>query len=101
MSRTTTKEENLTTVLITGASSGIGRVTALRLAKRQYFVIGTGRSNTRLQKLSRDAEKIGLDIETIQMDLDSIESIDNAFKSSLLTRSRVDVLINNAGFGMW
>ena len=59
MSHTTTKEENLTTVLITGASSGIGRVTALRLAKRQYFVIGTGRSDTRLQKLSRDAEPDG------------------------------------------
>ncbi len=101
MSRTTTKEENLTTVLITGASSGIGKVTALRLAKKRYFVIGTGRSRTRLQKLSRDAEKIGLNIETIQIDFNSIESIDNAFKSSLLTKSRVDVLINNAGFGMW
>ena len=101
MSQTTTKEKNLTTVLITGASSGIGRVTALRLARKRYCVIGTGRSYTRLQKLSRDAENIGLDIETIQIDLDSIESIESAFKSSLLAKNRVDVLINNAGFGMW
>ncbi|SVA42419.1 uncharacterized protein METZ01_LOCUS95273 [marine metagenome] len=91
----------MTTVLITGASSGIGRVTALRLAKKRYRVIGTGRSSTRLQKLSQDAEKIGLNIETIQIDLNSFKSTYNAFESGLLGKSGIDVLVNNAGFGMW
>ena len=91
----------MTTVLITGASSGIGRVTALRLAKKRYCVIGTGRSSTRLQKLSQDAEKIGLNIETIQIDLNSFKSTYNAFESGLLGKSGIDVLVNNAGFGMW
>ena len=88
-------------MLITGASSGIGRVTALRLAKKRYRVIGTGRSSTRLQKLSQDAEKIGLNIETIQIDLNSFKSTYNAFESGLLGKSGIDVLVNNAGFGMW
>jgi len=88
------------TVLITGATSGIGRVTALHLAKEGHHVIATGRKTAELSKLAAEAE--GLRLETLQLDVTSPDSIAQAVSAvDRLTGGKgLDVLVNNAGFGV-
>ncbi len=87
------------TVLITGATSGIGKSTAIQFAKNKYNLILTGRRLDRLENLKSTLEKeYAIDIQILQFDVcDKLEtqkalaSIDfNRFKT-------IDVLINNAG----
>jgi short-subunit dehydrogenase len=97
MSSTSTK-----TVLVTGATSGIGRFTALHLAKRGYHVIGSGRREAELARLKDEATQLGHRLDVVAMDVTSETSIANA-KSAVdrLTGGRgIDVLVNNAGFGL-
>jgi NAD(P)-dependent dehydrogenase (short-subunit alcohol dehydrogenase family) len=90
------------TVLVTGATSGIGRFTALHLAKRGYHVIGSGRREAELAKLKDEAASLGHRLDVVAMDVTSESSIANA-KAAIdrLTGGRgIDVLVNNAGFGL-
>jgi short-subunit dehydrogenase len=87
------------TILITGATSGIGRHTALYLASKGHRVIATGRNEAALAKL-RDEGKGK--VETVTLDVTDAQSIARA-KSTVdgLTHNRgLDVLVNNAGYGV-
>ena len=88
------------TVLITGATAGIGRETALFLAKQGHHVIATGRKAAELDKLR--AEAAGLKVDTLSLDVTSQASIDAAVREvARITDGRgLDVLVNNAGFGV-
>jgi short-subunit dehydrogenase len=88
------------TVLITGATAGIGRMTALHLAREGHHVIATGRKAAELTKLASEAE--GLRLDTLKLDVTSASSIADAVAAvDLLTDGRgPDVLVNNAGFGV-
>jgi len=87
------------TILITGATSGIGRAAALYLAQRGHRVFATGRSESALESLRQEAG--GLDLDTIALDVTDRSSIDAARAHvSLATEGRgIDVLVNNAGYG--
>jgi short-subunit dehydrogenase len=87
-------------VLITGATSGIGRASALLLAKQGHHVIATGRKVGELAKLREEAA--GLKLDTLTLEVTSAASIATAVEEvNKLTANRgPDVLINNAGFGM-
>jgi len=91
-------------VLITGATSGIGRASALLLAKQGHHVIATGRKVNELVKLRDEAQQSQLagKLETITLEVTSAGSIAAAVEEvNRLTSNRgPDVLINNAGFGM-
>lgn len=81
-------------ILITGCSSGIGHDAALNLKKRGYRVIASCRKIEDAQKL----ESLGL--EVINLDVSDSLSIQSAFTKLLtMTEGRLDVLINNAGYG--
>jgi NAD(P)-dependent dehydrogenase (short-subunit alcohol dehydrogenase family) len=87
-------------VLITGATSGIGRHAALYLARAGYRVIATGRRESALREL--EAEAVGLPLETVTLEVTDAESI-QAAREAVDARTGghgVDVLINNAGFGL-
>jgi len=88
------------TVLITGATAGIGRVTALHLAREGHHVIATGRKVVELSKLASEAE--GLRLDTLRLDVTSPSSIAEAVAAvDRLTGGKgLDVLVNNAGFGV-
>ncbi|MFI4918885.1 MAG: SDR family NAD(P)-dependent oxidoreductase [Legionellales bacterium] len=81
-------------ILITGCSSGIGFDSALALKERGHRVIASCRANEDVNKL----EKLG--VETINLDVNDSASIQRAFaKLLIMTNGRLDVLINNAGYG--
>lgn len=87
------------TVLITGATAGIGRMTALHLAQQGHRVIATGRKVAELAKLK--AEAVGT-LDTLVLDVTSAESIAAAVTAvaQLTNGQGLDVLVNNAGFGV-
>ena len=77
--------------LVTGASSGIGQATAERLAKAGYTVYGTSR---------RGGVASGRSFEMLLLDVTSDESVDAAVQQLMQREGRVDLLVNNAGFGV-
>ena len=88
------------TVLITGASSGIGKVTALLLAEQGYDVFGTSRSEDRLAALRDEAERRGVDIKGVVLDINDEAAVDSAMPRLLDDAGGAfDVLVNNAGYG--
>ena len=89
------------TVLITGASSGIGKATALYLAERGLQVIGTGRSLERLTELQSEASRRDLPITVVELDINKDEAVDLAVRRLLDEHGTIDVLVNNAGYGLW
>src|SRR5262249_32163208 len=90
------------TILITGATAGIGRTTALHLAKRGHRVIASGRKADLLASLRDDAKQAGTSIDTVLRDVTRAESIAQAITEiDRLTGGRgIDVLVNNAGYGL-
>ena len=90
------------TILITGATAGIGRTTALHLATLGHRVIASGRKVAELAKLQADAEGLAGTIDTVVLDVTSLASITATVDAvDKLTSNRgLDVLINNAGFGV-
>jgi NAD(P)-dependent dehydrogenase (short-subunit alcohol dehydrogenase family) len=87
-------------ILITGATSGIGRFTALHLARLGHRVFATGRNAEALATLAREAE--GTKLETLRLDVTSAESIAQV-KAEVEQRTEgygLDVLVNNAGYGI-
>lgn len=83
------------TVLITGASAGIGKATAIYLAQNGYNVYGAAR---RMEKM-KDLEAYG--IKPVAMDITIDKSMEDGVKQILKEAGSVDVLINNAGFGSY
>jgi NAD(P)-dependent dehydrogenase (short-subunit alcohol dehydrogenase family) len=83
-------------IVITGASRGIGLVTAVELARAGHQVVATMRNPAGSPELGEQAarEKLPIRIET--MDVDSDESVKQAF-DRILALAPVDVLVNNAG----
>lgn len=77
--------------LITGASSGIGAATAERLAKADYKVFGTSR---------RAAPGGQRPFEMLTLDVTSDESVEAVIGEVVRRTGRIDVLVNNAGFGV-
>jgi NAD(P)-dependent dehydrogenase (short-subunit alcohol dehydrogenase family) len=76
--------------LVTGASSGIGEATAHRLAAAGYTVYGTSRRGSPTAQL----------FEMLQLDVTSDASVEAVVKELMRREGRIDVLVNNAGFGV-
>ena len=77
--------------LVTGASSGIGEATAARLATAGYKVYGTSRRRAQTGQRS---------FAMLPLDVTSDESVEAAVKELIRLESRIDLLVNNAGFGV-
>src|SRR5215211_6648559 len=77
--------------LVTGASSGIGQATAERLAKAGYKVYGTSRRGAQAGKQS---------FEMLSLDVTSDDSVEAAVAEVMRRDGRIDLLVNNAGFGV-
>ncbi|MCR9154332.1 MAG: SDR family NAD(P)-dependent oxidoreductase [Croceimicrobium sp.] len=84
------------TVLITGASSGIGRATAQALAQKNFRLILCGRRMERLEALQSELEGI-TEVHCLSFDVRDREAVEAAFSSLPEGFKQIDVLINNAG----
>ncbi|WP_428323748.1 SDR family oxidoreductase [Nitrosopumilus sp.] len=87
--------------LVTGSSSGIGLETALALAKDGYHTFASMRDLSKAGELENAAKKDNLPIEVIELDVDKEESIVSAVKKVTDSAGRLDVLVNNAGYGQF
>lgn len=89
-------------VLITGSTAGIGRMTALHLVKLGHHVIASGRKVPELAKLAEEARALGGKLDTVVLDVTSQPSILTAVAEvdRLTGGHGLDVLVNNAGFGV-
>ncbi|XP_048857467.1 dehydrogenase/reductase SDR family member 13-like isoform X2 [Brienomyrus brachyistius] len=87
------------TVIITGSNTGIGKTTAVDLAKRGARVILACRDQRRAEAALRDitAESGSSEVVYMQLDLGSLESVRSFAENFLKSERRLDLLINNAG----
>lgn len=82
-------------VLITGASSGMGKETAHLLLKNGFEVYAVARRTEKMEDLKKEGAHV------LKMDITQDEDIQNVVNKIMQDKGRIDILINNAGFGMY
>jgi NAD(P)-dependent dehydrogenase (short-subunit alcohol dehydrogenase family) len=87
--------------VVTGTSSGIGFETALALAREGYYTYATMRDTTKSDKIKELGKKDNLKIDVLELDVDNENSVKTAIQKILDQKQRIDVLVNNAGWGLW
>ena len=87
--------------LVTGSSSGIGYETSLALAREGYFTYATMRDLKKQETIKKIAAEENLPLKVIELDVDNDDSVQNAVKTIIEEKQRIDVLVNNAGWGIW
>ena len=87
--------------LVTGSSSGIGYETCIALAKDGFHTFASMRDIKKSEKLKQIADKESLPITILDLDVDSEESIVSAIKKIMKDAGKIDVLVNNAGYGQF
>ena len=90
-------------ILITGTSSGFGRLLAETCARQGYTVYAsmrqvTGRNATAREALQALAATAGLSLHALELDVTDEVSVERAVQEVITRSGRIDVLINNAGF---
>jgi NAD(P)-dependent dehydrogenase (short-subunit alcohol dehydrogenase family) len=85
---------------VTGASSGFGLLTALTLARGGFHVFASVRNATKQDELARAIAEAGVAVDILHMDLASAEQRQAAVEHVLGRTGRIDVLVNNAGYGL-
>jgi NADP-dependent 3-hydroxy acid dehydrogenase YdfG len=81
-------------VLITGASSGMGKQTALYLASCGFIVYATTRTPNKLNDIKQE------NIIPIKLDLTNQNNINSVIQTIVKNHKKIDILINNAGYGL-
>jgi NAD(P)-dependent dehydrogenase (short-subunit alcohol dehydrogenase family) len=99
MSSSPNNQQQLVAV-VTGSSSGIGLAASLALAKNGYVTYATMRNLAKQDSIQSVAEKEHLPVRTVQLDVTDENSVKNAIQSILSESGRIDLLVNNAGYGM-
>jgi NAD(P)-dependent dehydrogenase (short-subunit alcohol dehydrogenase family) len=87
--------------IVTGSSSGIGYETSLSLAREGYFTYATMRDLKKADMIKKIAQDENLPLKVIELDVDNENSTENAVRTIIDEKQRIDVLVNNAGWGIW
>src|SRR5579859_6766902 len=85
--------------LVTGAGTGIGRATALRLAEGGHAVMLAGRRPTPLEEVAHEVQRAGGSASTISGDVSTPDGAQRAVACAVEAHGRLDVLVCNHGVG--
>lgn len=91
---------NRETLLITGATSGIGHVFAKKFFEMNYETVLVGRNFDKLQEVSKIISPEGKNIHLVQAELSEKNSAESVYSQCKEKKLTIDILINNAGFGL-
>lgn len=88
-------------IIVTGASSGIGRSLAIQLAKQGANIILAARDEPALDEVANQCKEVGGNPFVIPTDVGKQEQCQHLVEKTFETFGRIDVLVNNAGITMW
>jgi NAD(P)-dependent dehydrogenase (short-subunit alcohol dehydrogenase family) len=93
------------TVLITGASTGFGRLIAETLARKNYFVFATmrcveGKNTKAAGELRELAKQESLNLQVLDLDVTQDDSVERAVAAAVEIAGHIDIAVNNAGYGL-
>jgi 3-hydroxy acid dehydrogenase / malonic semialdehyde reductase len=89
------------TVLITGATAGIGKATAQIFAQHKWNVIITGRRKSLLEELAEELQsEFGINVYSLNFDIQNKNQVEQAISSLKNDWKQIDVLVNNAGLAL-
>ena len=94
------EEEQQKVAIVTGSSTGIGYATSLLLARNRFHTYATMRNIEKSGDIQQIANKERLPLQVIQLDVNDIASIRNSIEKVESENERIDVLVNNAGYGL-
>jgi NAD(P)-dependent dehydrogenase (short-subunit alcohol dehydrogenase family) len=83
--------------VVTGAASGIGRATAVELAREGASLVLADLNDDGLKEVGSEIEALGRSVLAVETDVSKLESVQNLYDRSLAAMGRVDILMNNAG----
>ncbi|MFZ0893188.1 MAG: SDR family oxidoreductase [Candidatus Nitrosopolaris sp.] len=87
--------------IVTGSSSGVGYATSLLLARKGFYTYASVRNINKSASLESVANDERLPLKLIQLDVTDDSSVKDALKKVVLEKGRIDVLVNNAGYGLF
>lgn len=85
--------------IITGASSGIGKATALAFAQAQIDVALVSRSQDKLQSVVQEAQNLGVEAKAYAVDLAQVDNVQERMSAIATDFAPINILVNNAGMG--
>ncbi len=100
MSTSSSSSTNHKVAVVTGSSTGIGYEISLILAKNGFFTYATMRNLNKSENIKSVATKENLPIQIKQLDVTDEVSVTNAIQAISSKAGRIDVLVNNAGYGL-
>lgn len=87
--------------LVTGSSSGMGFTTAVMLARAGIHTYASMRNLKKSKTITDLADKENLPLQVIQLDVNDDKSVKDAIAKIVTEKERIDVLVNNAGYGLF
>ena len=93
--------ETICVAVVTGSSSGIGFETALTLARNGFYTYATMRNLEKSKNITEIANAEKLPLQVIQLDVNDDKSVKDAIDKIVAEKKRIDLLVNNAGYGLF
>jgi|SRR6476620_3056782 NAD(P)-dependent dehydrogenase (short-subunit alcohol dehydrogenase family) len=87
--------------IVTGSSSGIGYATSLLLARKGFYTYASACNIDKSANLQSIVDSERLPLKLIQLDVTDNGSVKDAVEKIVLEKGRIDVLVNNAGYGLF
>jgi NAD(P)-dependent dehydrogenase (short-subunit alcohol dehydrogenase family) len=88
-------------VIVTGGGRGIGKAIALSFAREQCRLVLAARTKSEIERVANEVEQLGGEAVFVPTDVSREDDVQNMVKKASETFGRIDVLINNAGFGIF
>jgi short-subunit dehydrogenase len=86
--------------IITGSSGGIGKATAIGLAKQGASIVLNGRNQEKLELVKKELEQMGFDVLAVAADITSYEECERLTQETVKHFGKIDILVNNASLTM-